>query len=195
MVEKKKRIINIFLLVLVLFAFFLFLNFFSTACNLMPGGIKRPGQSGTETGEKTAEYAPKIGSPAPLFSLRDLEGEVRKLEDFRGNPVILNFWTTWCPYCVDEMPLLQELHTSGEDVVVLAVNVRESKESAQKFIADKGFTFPVLLDSEGKVFKSYRLRAYPTTFALNAEGIVTSIKIGAFNAAGLEKLVRSAREK
>jgi peroxiredoxin len=192
---KKKRILNITLLVFILFIFCLLLNFFTAGCNLRTVEFKKRGSNGSETGEKTVEFAPQNGSLAPLFSLKDLEGETLELEAFRGSPVILNFWTTWCSYCVDEMPHLQELHTSGKDVVVLAINVQEDKKLVQKFIDDKGFTFPVLLDSDGEVFKNYRLRAFPTTFALNAEGVVTSIKIGAFNVAGLEKLVRSAREK
>jgi thiol-disulfide isomerase/thioredoxin len=174
---------NMFSRILVFLVFLLVLTFLMSGCS-------KPEPDGN-----SLETAPQKGALAPEFVLDDLEGVEQKLSDFKGKVVIVNFWTTWCRYCLDEMPYLEALHQSQEDVIVLAVNVSESRNDVQAFIEEQGFTFPVLLDLEGEVFTDYRSRAYPTTFAISAEGIITSIKVGAFDAAGLEQLVKSARSK
>lgn len=152
-----------------------------------------PGCAPPEDGPAT-EQNPHIGSPAPSFRLADLEGEAQALENYTGRPLIINFWTTWCRFCVAEMPLLQELYVSGEDVQVLAVNIKEQKEDVAAFIRDAGYTFPVLLDEEGEVAAAYRIRGLPTTFAVNADGVITAVRVGAFDAQGLAALVESAME-
>jgi len=139
-----------------------------------------------------ADQAAHIGSRAPSFSLVDLEGEAQTLENYAGRPLIINFWTTWCRYCVAEMPLLQELHASGEDVLVLTVNVREQKEAVEEFMRGAAYTFPVLLDEKGDVAAAYRIRGLPTTFAVNADGVITAMRVGAFDARRLAALVESA---
>ena len=136
----------------------------------------------------------RIGSPAPSFRLVDLKGEAQALENYTGRPLIINFWTTWCRLCVAEMPLLQELYGSGEDVTVLAVNIKERQEDVEVFIRDAGYTFPVLLDENGEAASAYRVRGLPTTFAVNADGVITAVRIGAFDAQGLAALVESAME-
>jgi len=148
------------------------------------------GSAGNEQEELT-EVAPRPGARAPAFSLQDLEGKELSLDDLSGQPVIINFWTTWCSFCAEEMPLLESLHTSGE-VVVLAVNVQDDTEQVERFIQESGYTFPVLLDTKGEVFQTYRLSGFPTTLALDEQGMVRSIRIGAFDEKGLEQLVQSA---
>ncbi|MDO9535117.1 MAG: redoxin domain-containing protein [Bacillota bacterium] len=176
-IKKNKSII-----IPVFFVFLLVLAF------LIPGCSKpKP------DGNLAEDTAPNIGALAPEFVLKDLEGNEHKLSDFKGNVVIVNFWTTWCRYCLVEMPYLENLHISQEDVTVIAVNVNESRSDVQAFIVEQGFSFPVLLDLEGEVSSNYRIRAYPTTFAISPEGIISSIKVGAFDAAGLKQLVESAR--
>jgi len=142
--------------------------------------------------DESADEAPRIGARAPLFSLTDLNGDVHSLDDYTGRVVLINFWTTWCPYCVVEMPFMQELHDSGQDVAVLAINVQEKKEDVEAFISAEGYTFPVLLDERAQVNGSYQVRGLPTTFAVDAAGMITAIRIGAFDAAGLAALVESA---
>jgi len=149
-----------------------------------------PGCAPQEDG-LTTEQASPIGSQAPSFRLLDLEGKEQSLENYTGRPLIINFWTTWCRFCVAEMPLLQELYGSGEDVTVLAVNIKERQEDVEVFIRDAGYTFPVLLDENGEAASAYRVRGLPTTFAVNADGVITAIRIGAFDAQGLAALVES----
>ena len=143
-----------------------------------------------DEGDSTAE-APRIGYRAPRFSLTDLNGEVHSLEDYAGRAVLINFWTTWCPHCVIEMPLMQELHESGQDIVVLAINVQEKPEDVDAFISDAGYTFSVLLDEQAQVSGAYQVRGLPTTFAVDGTGIITSLRVGAFDAEALAALVES----
>lgn len=148
----------------------------------------------TEDEETSDEEAPRIGFRAPSFSLKGLDGETHNLEDYAGKAVVINFWTTWCPHCVVEMPFLQDLHERGNDVVVLAVNVREKREDVQEFIDSEGYTFPVLLDDQARVSSAYMVRGLPTTFAVNGVGVITAVRVGAFDAAGLDALVESTFE-
>lgn len=92
------------------------------------------------------------------------------------------------------MDYLEEIYISENDVAVLAVNVAESKNQVQKFIQEKGFTFPVLLDQEGEVAQKYQIMGLPTTFVLNERLVINSVKIGAFDADELKRLIQSARE-
>lgn len=140
------------------------------------------------------EEAPRVGSRAPVFALHDLDGESHSLKNYEGRPVVIKFWTTWSPYCVAEMPLLQELHESEKKVVVLTVNVQETKEDVEAFNSAEGYSFPVLLDERGKVSASYQVRGLPTTFAVSGQGIITAIRVGAFDADGLAALVESTEK-
>ncbi len=158
-------------------------------------GCASVGDKGTgEEAEKEefVEEAPRIGSKAPSFSLMDLNDNLHNLDNYAGKPVLINFWTTWCPYCVVEMPLMQELHESGQDVAVIAINVQEKKEDVETFIDGEGYTFTVLLDEQAQVSGAYQVRGLPTTFAVDGTGTITAIRVGAFDAEGLAALVESA---
>ncbi|NLW23087.1 MAG: TlpA family protein disulfide reductase [Tissierellia bacterium] len=117
-----------------------------------------------------------VGKEAPNFTLTNLEGEEVSLEDFRGKIVLLNFWATWCVYCDAEMPDLQKLHEENEDLVVLAVDVQESKEEVEEYIKKGGYDFPVVLDTKGEVAKTYLVTSFPRTYFIDKDGIL----LGAF---------------
>lgn len=105
------------------------------------------------------------------FELKDMNGNTVKLSDFRGKKVMINFWATWCKYCVEEMPDLMKLQEAHkDDLVILYVNVGESKEQVQKFIDEQKLTGTILLDDKMTVAKLYGVDAYPTTFAINEKG-------------------------
>ncbi len=115
---------------------------------------------------------------APDFELKDMEGNTVKLSDFLGKKVMLNFWATWCKFCVQEMPDLMKLQEAHkDDLVILYVNVGESKDKVQKFIDEHKLTGTVLLDEKMEVASMYGVDAYPTTFAINEKGeMITSWK-------------------
>jgi peroxiredoxin len=115
---------------------------------------------------------PNVGDPAPDFTLKTLDGEKVSLSDFKGRPVLINFWATWCPPCRFEMPAIERAWQQYKDdgFVVLAVDVEEPISVVQRFVESFGLTFPVLLDYKGDVSDMYRLRAFPTTYFVGRDG-------------------------
>ena len=137
--------------------------------------------------------SPEVGSPAPDFTLPTLDGQTVKLSDFKGQPVFINFWATWCPPCLSEMPHIQAVFDdeASKGLVVLAVNVGEEQSTARHFIEQQGYTFPIALDVDGSIGEKYRVRAYPTSLFIDPEGVIRSIKVGSFQS---EAQIRSMLE-
>jgi peroxiredoxin len=116
---------------------------------------------------------PKVGDQAPNFTLTDLEGDVIRLSDYKGKAIMLNFWGTFCPPCVYEMPLFQEYYEQykDQDFVVLGVNLDEATVTVKRFVKEYGLTFPIPLD-KNVVRKQYGVTQYPTTFFINKDGVI-----------------------
>jgi cytochrome c biogenesis protein CcmG, thiol:disulfide interchange protein DsbE len=122
---------------------------------------------------------PKIGEPAPLFTVVD-SGRQVALEDLRGRVVVLNFWATWCPPCVDEMPDLVELQRRlAGQVTVLAVSIDQDRRAYERFLREHNIeALTVIRDPEqasNSLYGSFRL---PETFIIDREGIVRRKFIG-----------------
>jgi peroxiredoxin len=134
------------------------------------------------TGCSTPVEAPEIGKAAPGFRLTDIDGQSISLSDFRGEPVLLNFWATWCGPCRMEMPYIQEVYDERSEpgLVILAINIGESLTTVEEFMRDYNLSFPVLLDLEGNVAEKYNIRGIPTTYFIDSDGIIRDIMIGAF---------------
>jgi peroxiredoxin len=126
--------------------------------------------------------APQEGFLAPDFSLETMDGETYALSALRGNMVIVNLWATWCLPCRAEMPAIQRVYEKYKDsgLVVLAVNStsQDNAASVEAFLAEFGLTFPVVMDTDGKVSRLYRLTALPTTFFIGRDGIIRKVTIG-----------------
>jgi len=120
-----------------------------------------------------------VGDQAPDFKLITLSGETIALEDLRGHPVLINFWATWCGPCRLEMPAFQERYVQYKpDLRVIAVNFDENKEDVQTFVNELELTFDILLDPGAEVQKLYQIRGYPTSFFIDADGIIQVQHIG-----------------
>jgi len=127
------------------------------------------------------QAAGRAGFPAPDFSLRDLDGRVHRLSDYRGKVVFLNLWATWCPPCREEMPSMEHLHQRlrGQDFVMLAVSEDEAGVTAvQPFAREMGLTFPILLDARGTLPARYGVTGFPETFLIDRSGRVVHHVIG-----------------
>lgn len=126
--------------------------------------------------------APQKGFLAPDFTLERLDGESVTLSDLQGKAVLLNFWATWCPPCKAEMPAFQQAYLDYEDegFVILAVNAtqQDSLEAINSFREDNSLTFPILLDNDGAVSRSYQVQSMPTSFFINKEGVISEVIIG-----------------
>ena len=143
--------------------------------SLLASGLVSAGCSSSAQG-------PQIGKLAPDFKLSNLEGQSISLSDFRGKPVLLNFWASWCGPCRYEMPFIQEIYEkwSGKGLVILAVNLQENPSQVKEFVESFGFSFPVLLATNQEVSLAYNIRGIPATFFIDKDGIIQDIKIGAF---------------
>jgi thiol-disulfide isomerase/thioredoxin len=120
-----------------------------------------------------------VGHPAPDFILETLSGESIQLSAQRGKPVLINFWATWCGPCVEEMPTIEKYYNQYKNELrILAVNDDEPAVEVENFVRDTGLSFDILLDPGAKVQSLYRLRGYPTSFIVDAEGIVRVQHIG-----------------
>ena len=126
------------------------------------------------------ELKPYKGKPLPDFSLVDMNGKQHSLADYKGKVVLINFWATWCPPCVKEMPSMQRLQDkfSDQPFETLAVNMGEDKATIQAFLDSEQMkktplSFSILLDSDGAVLKSWKIFAFPTTFLIDKEGNIT----------------------
>ncbi|MDD4437577.1 MAG: TlpA disulfide reductase family protein [Tissierellia bacterium] len=126
---------------------------------------------------------------APDFELTSMEGSVIKLSETRDKNVILNFWYTGCVFCVTEMPDLQKLQeTYPDDLLLLAINVGESKEVIEDFMDENNLSFTVLQDEDMLVAYDYGIRSFPTTIAINKKGEVVSGYIGMLTYEQMEQL-------
>lgn len=123
--------------------------------------------------------APVRDALAPDFELVNIQGENVKLSDFRGKAVLINFWATWCAPCRLEMPAIQARYEQySPDFVVLAVDNDESLEIVAAFVDELGLTFPVLLDPGADIQQLYLIRGYPSSFFVDANGVIKVVHIG-----------------
>ncbi|NNV06470.1 TlpA disulfide reductase family protein [Geobacillus sp. C56-T2] len=140
-----------------------------------------------ETSE--TEIGPEIGHAAPDLALPTLGGEPVKLSDWRGKAVVLNFWTSWCPPCKEEMPELEKFYKQhGHEVAVLAVHLttRDTLDNAERFAKSRNLTLPVALDVRGEAFYHYRVQTIPTTYIIDPNGVIRKKIVGPVTAARLE---------
>ena len=129
---------------------------------------------------------PSTGKPVSDFKTTTLDGRNLRLRDLRGQPVVLNFWATWCPPCRAEMPLLNQTATLlGQKVHFLAIDDDEDGQVVRDFLKTWAITLPVLLDPGGKINALFYIESYPITFFLDSEGILRAEHIGQLDEASL----------
>ena len=130
------------------------------------------------------------------FKLKDINGKEVSLSDFKGKNVLINFWATWCPPCKAEMPDLEKLYEENKnsDLVILAVNLSEDKETIKSFMDKNNYNFHVLMDSNGDVAIKYDIASIPTSFFINKEGAIVQKKVGEMNLEEMRNYVASMKE-
>ncbi|MCU0489114.1 MAG: TlpA family protein disulfide reductase [Anaerolineales bacterium] len=126
--------------------------------------------------------APRQGFLAPDFELPSASGEIVRVTELRGKPVMLNVWASWCGPCRAEMPAMQRVYENyqSQGLEILAVNStsQDTRQDALAFVESLGLRFPILFDDEGQVARLYQVNALPTTFFIDAQGIIQDVIIG-----------------
>lgn len=136
-------------------------------------------------------------TPAPDFTLPDLDGERVTLSDLRGKVVLLNFWATWCPPCRREIPDLSRIYTAYKDrgLVVLGVSWDNlSKKQIKTFVRNYKVTYPILHGTQSElseIGKAYRWQGYlPTTYLIDRKGYIQEVYVGARNEKFFLKIIK-----
>lgn len=130
---------------------------------------------------------------APPFTVTDMNGQTVSLASLKGKPVFLNFWATWCPPCVEEMPDIQRMYAKyGDKVHFVIVNIDGTKPDVTAFMENHAFSFPVALDTNGSAASAYAVQAIPTSYIIDADSNVVDSHIGALSAGDMESFVTSA---
>jgi cytochrome c biogenesis protein CcmG/thiol:disulfide interchange protein DsbE len=125
---------------------------------------------------------PLVGHPAPNFSLAVLRSDTSKsvlsLSDFKGKPVVLNFWASWCDPCKQEAPLLEstwkQMQAQGKDVVFLGIDYQDSNTNGLSFLQSNNITYQTVVDADGSASTKYGLASLPDTIFINRNGTVMS---------------------
>ncbi|QHS24257.1 TlpA family protein disulfide reductase [Virgibacillus sp. MSP4-1] len=133
--------------------------------------------------EAEADVGTNVDDQAPDFELTTLTGKTEKLSDYRGEPVMINFWASWCGPCRSEMPAMQNMYEQN-DINILAVNLTTQETKRQDipdFVDEFQLTFPVLLDVEGKTGSAYQIGSIPTSYFVNSDGIISYKHTGPLN--------------
>ena len=140
------------------------------------------------------QVSAKEGALAPDFLLERLDSGELRLSDFRGKPVVLNFWATWCAPCRKEIPLLVEAYDKYRDqgLVIVGLNLQEGKSIVGPYARDFGMDFPIAIDRDGEVGDEYRLLGLPTTYFIDRDGVVRGVYTGPFQEKGRDTDVRGA---
>lgn len=139
------------------------------------------------------------GVVAPDFVLMDTEGNSHRLSDYRGRPVIINFWTTWCPPCREEIPSMNRAwHVlEQEGIAMLAINMGEDEDTIFIFNADYPADFPILMDRSGEVIAQWPVKGLPTTYIVAPDGTIAFRAIGSreWDDEGLLERVRALQKE
>lgn len=145
--------------------------------------------AGCNKGSK--ENSPPVEKPlAADFTLRDMDGRLHKLSEYRGKVIFLNFWATWCPPCRAEIPSMERLNEvlGNKDFVMLAVNTDENIKDLEAFVKETPHNFTVLSDADGQIQKLYKVYKFPETFIIDRQGRIVEHIVGARDWSSTEAL-------
>jgi len=132
-----------------------------------------------------------VGDRAPDFTLTTPDGRKISLSDYRGQPVMLNFWYATCPGCLQETPALQQFYArqqaSGKHLAILGIDSVDDSATAAQFVQQHHLTYPVLIDNNQKVMTLYNVAAAPTSFFIDSKGIIRAMILGPQTTASLQQ--------
>jgi cytochrome c biogenesis protein CcmG/thiol:disulfide interchange protein DsbE len=141
------------------------------------------------------ERNPLVGQPAPDIRLTTIDGREVALSDYRGRPVIVNFWASWCVPCRDEFPVLRDARErhAGEGLEILGVVHDDGAQSAAAFARSYDAQWPQLLDTDDVAWNAYRGAFLPLSYFIDRDGIVRAVSYGPPPADALEQYISQIR--
>ncbi|MGB1288817.1 MAG: TlpA family protein disulfide reductase [Aggregatilineales bacterium] len=141
--------------------------------------------------------APEENAIAPVFADTTLNNETIALADFAGQPVIVNFWATWCAPCLIELPILQSIHEDyqNDSLQIIGINMGENPDYLRDWIATQGLNFAMIVDEDGSHATQYRLRGNPSTYMIAPDGTITRIFYGPADEHSLRSVIATWLEE
>ena len=128
------------------------------------------------------------------FNFKDTKGKVHRLEDYKGKWVLINFWATWCPPCLEEMPALQQLHETRKDLVVIGIAMEyQDVAYVKQFADDLLVSFPIVLGDRKIAAQIGKVPGLPTTYLYNTEGQIAAHHVGALTREAVERYIDSKK--
>jgi thiol-disulfide isomerase/thioredoxin len=154
--------------------------------------IERPGAATSQAISLTASAtgpAPRLDKPAPEFNMRTLDGKVVSLSDYKGKPVWIGFWASWCPPCRAENPDIEEMYQKYKDdgLVILAPAIGEDSSTVAAYVKRTGLTFTAGVDETTQLAANYRIVGIPTHFFIDRDGVLRVWRIGSMSTKTMEK--------
>lgn len=155
------------------------------------------GVSGCGGSESGTRRGIGVGNLAPDFTLESLDGDKVSLSDYRGSVVLVNFWASWCEPCRTEIPDLEAAYQEhkGQGLVVLGVNVAETRQVVGPSVKAFGISYPVLLDEQDRLMKVYRGLGLPMSLLIDREGVIRERHMGLLTADDLKKYLTKVLSK
>lgn len=152
----------------------------------------------TQNSESQVNQTNDMSNTAPDFTILDYAGNEVKLSDYKGKPVVLNFWATWCYYCKEEMPDFNRAYKEYPDVQFLMVNatdgVQETMESAKNYVEQEAYEFDVFFDTNQEAIRNYNVTGFPATFFIDKDGNLVTRGVGMLDFETLEKGIKMITE-
>ena len=155
----------------------------------------RPGAANSQSFTPSAQAQgaePKIGKPAPDFVLTMTDGTKQQLSSFKGKPVWISFWASWCPPCRAENPDVQDVYNQyheSDGLVLLAPALGEAVDSVTSYMDRADLHYPVGVDSDTQIAANYRVLGIPTHIFVGRDGIIKDMRIGGLSKKTMEKMI------
>jgi thiol-disulfide isomerase/thioredoxin len=138
-----------------------------------------------------------LGAAAQPFEFKDMQGNAQRLSDYRGKWVLVNFWATWCPPCLEEVPDLVSLHEAHKtkDLVVIGVALDSTEKSVKAFVAKRNVTYPVVMGDYDMAEQVGQVEVLPTSYLYNPQGELVSYQEGLLSRESVESYIKSRSAK
>lgn len=146
---------------------------------------------GGDDGSSPGGQAASSGEAAPEMSFEMFDGSTASIADYRGEPLVVNFWASWCPPCIAEMPEFEEVHQKLRDeVAFLGINTQDTPEAAAVIADETGVTYDLARDPDAELFGAFQVFGMPSTFFISPEGVILDRFTGATTGEQLEETIR-----